>query len=66
MKLFIGTLLFTLVFLYSAASQVSVVAQEAAVVEVGVEAQPETDELQSLFNGADLNGWDGDERLWQV
>ena len=66
MRLFIGTLLFTLVFLYSAASQVSAIAQEVAVVEVGVEAPPETDELQSLFNGADLDGWDGDERLWQV
>ena len=62
MRLVIGTLFFTLVFLCAAACTVSAIAQDAALVE----APPETDELQSLFNGADLDGWEGDERLWQV
>ncbi|MFN0019187.1 MAG: DUF1080 domain-containing protein [Pirellulaceae bacterium] len=29
-------------------------------------APPESAEMQSLFNGKDLNGWDGDPRLWSV
>jgi hypothetical protein len=27
---------------------------------------PEPGEMQSLFNGRDLSGWDGDPRLWSV
>ena len=62
MRLVIGTLFFTLVFLCAAAYPVSAIAQDAAVVE----APPETDDMQSLFNGTDLDGWEGDERLWEV
>lgn len=29
-------------------------------------APPEADGLQSIFNGKDLTGWDGDPRLWSV
>ena len=29
-------------------------------------APPEPKEMQSLFNGKDLTGWDGDPRLWSV
>ena len=29
-------------------------------------APPESSELRSLFNGRDLEGWDGDPRLWSV
>jgi hypothetical protein len=29
-------------------------------------APPETGDMQSLFNGKDLTGWDGDPRLWTV
>jgi 3-keto-disaccharide hydrolase len=29
-------------------------------------APPETSGMQSLFNGKDLTGWDGDPRLWSV
>ena len=62
MRLIIGTLFSTLVFLCAAVCQVPAIAQDAAVVE----APPETDDMQSLFNGTDLDGWDGDERLWEV
>src|SRR5262245_15495755 len=27
---------------------------------------PEPSDMQSLFNGKDLSGWDGDPRLWSV
>ena len=62
MRLIIGTLFSTLVFLCAAVCQVPAIAQDAAVVE----APPETDDMQSLFNGTDLDGWEGDERLWEV
>ena len=29
-------------------------------------APPETGQMQQLFNGKDLSGWDGDPRLWSV
>jgi hypothetical protein len=29
-------------------------------------APPEAGEMQQLFNGKDLSGWDGDPRLWSV
>ncbi|MEM9644747.1 MAG: DUF1080 domain-containing protein [Planctomycetota bacterium] len=29
-------------------------------------APPESSELKSIFNGNDLEGWDGDSRLWSV
>lgn len=29
-------------------------------------APPETGEMESLFNGTDLEGWNGDPRLWSV
>ncbi|TWU40836.1 3-keto-disaccharide hydrolase [Novipirellula artificiosorum] len=29
-------------------------------------APPDSTEFQSLFNGTDLSGWDGDPRLWSV
>ncbi|MCR9198663.1 MAG: DUF1080 domain-containing protein [Planctomycetaceae bacterium] len=29
-------------------------------------APPEPDGMQSIFNGKDLDGWDGDSRLWSV
>jgi len=29
-------------------------------------APPEAGDMQSLFNGKDLSGWDGDPRLWSV
>ena len=31
-----------------------------------VAAPPEPAQMQSLFNGKDLSGWDGDPRLWSV
>jgi len=61
MRPIFGTFLFTVVFLAAAAIQISAVAQETAVVEAA-----ETADMQSLFNGTDLDGWEGDERLWQV
>jgi len=62
MRPIIGTFFFTLAFLCIASSQVPAIAQDAAVVE----APPEADDMQSLFNGTNLDGWDGDDRLWQV
>jgi hypothetical protein len=44
----------------------------AVLVSVGVAAEvsktvpPEPAGMQSLFNGKDLTGWDGDPRLWSV
>jgi len=32
----------------------------------GTSAPPESPGMQSLFNGKDLAGWDGDPRLWNV
>ncbi len=49
-----------LVFLFTAIS-VSVTGEEVDRV-----APPEADGMRSLFNGTDLNGWDGDPRLWSV
>lgn len=40
---------------------VSVVAADAPAA-----APPETSGMQSLFNGKDLSGWDGDPKLWSV
>lgn len=31
-----------------------------------VNVPPETGEYQTIFNGKDLSGWDGDDRLWSV
>ena len=31
-----------------------------------IKAPAESDDLQSIFNGEDLTGWDGDSRLWSV
>ncbi len=30
------------------------------------DSNPENDELVSIFNGTDLDGWEGDPRLWSV
>lgn len=38
----------------------------AVAEEVNHAAPPETDGMQSLFNGSDLTGWDGDPSLWSV
>ena len=62
MRPIFGTLLFTFAFLSVTASNISATAQDAAVME----APAETDDMQSLFDGTDLEGWDGDERLWEV
>ncbi len=35
-------------------------------VEPAVEAPPESPEMRKLFNGENLDGWDGDPRLWSV
>lgn len=32
----------------------------------GPVAAPKESEMQSIFNGKDLDGWDGDPRLWKV
>ena len=70
MRPIIGTLSFTLVFLCATSSHLSAFAQDVAVVEVadkdGTMAPPETDDMQSLFNGEDLDGWEGDQRLWEI
>ena len=31
-----------------------------------VMAPAETDDFKTIFNGVDLNGWEGDDRLWKV
>ena len=36
------------------------------VLAEGPDAPPESPGMQSLFNGKDLAGWDGDPRLWSV
>lgn len=38
----------------------------ALAVEPPQAAPAEPDDMQSLFNGKDLTGWDGDPRLWSV
>ena len=30
------------------------------------DVSPETEDMQRIFNGKDLSGWDGDPRLWSV
>jgi hypothetical protein len=43
-----------------------VVTSMAALAEDGIPAPAEPGDMQSLFNGKDLSGWDGDPRLWSV
>ncbi len=38
----------------------------AMAAENPQQAPPEAKEMQSIFNGKDLKGWDGDPRLWSV
>jgi hypothetical protein len=38
----------------------------AVVLAEGTAGPPESPGMQSLFNGKDLTGWDGDPRLWSV
>jgi len=38
----------------------------AFAADVPRTAPPESGGMQTLFNGKDLNGWDGDPRLWSV
>ncbi len=38
----------------------------AAAAENPQQAPPEAKGMQSIFNGKDLKGWDGDPRLWSV
>ncbi len=70
MRSIVTTLSFTVVFFCGAVSHFSAIAQDAAVVaaanSAGITAPPGTDDMQSLFNGTDLAGWEGDERLWSV
>ncbi len=70
MRRIIGTCFFTLAFIYTATCHFSAFAQDAAVIEAAEtnqsEAPPEADDMQTLFNGSDLDGWKGDERLWKV
>lgn len=47
-------------------SLVSCACVAAAVEEAATTAPPEPAEMQVLFNGKDLSGWDGDPRLWSV
>src|SRR5262245_4408192 len=39
---------------------------ESIAADGGQSAPAEPSGMQSLFNGKDLNGWDGDPRLWSV
>ncbi|MDA7979086.1 MAG: DUF1080 domain-containing protein [Pirellulales bacterium] len=34
--------------------------------DIDRQAPPEPESMQSIFNGRDLSGWDGDPRLWSV
>jgi hypothetical protein len=38
----------------------------ASAADTGKQVPPEPTGMQSIFNGKDLNGWDGDPRLWSV
>src|SRR5437763_286916 len=38
----------------------------AFAIDPPQKAPPESRDMQSLFNGKDLTGWDGDPRLWSV
>ena len=67
MRVISGTLVFTLVLLSAMTSHVPVIAQDAAVADAAAtEVPPQSADAQSLFNGTDLDGWEGDTRLWQV
>ncbi len=48
-------------FVAVAAISLSVLADDKAHV-----APPEPSDMQRIFNGEDLSGWDGDPRLWSV
>lgn len=37
-----------------------------ATAQEAIQAPPEPTDMQPLFNGKDLTGWDGDPRLWSV
>ena len=54
-------------FVLTAVSFSSVLAQTSTdTVDAPVMAPVETDDFESIFNGVDLTGWGGDERLWKV
>ena len=64
------TRLFVFTFLLAGSPSILAFAQDvsvggAATFEV-VEAPPEGDRMLRLFNGTDLDGWNGDRRLWKV
>ena len=44
----------------------SLLAVDVWALEEAQTAPPEPANMQSLFNGTDLSGWDGDPRLWSV
>lgn len=60
-------------FLLPLALSLTSIAQEATA-DAGSEtkestemtAPPETDDMTAIFNGVDLTGWTGDDRLWKV
>lgn len=49
-----------------AATQPAAGAILAPVNETPQAAPPESPDMKSIFNGENLDGWDGDERLWKV
>jgi hypothetical protein len=70
MRSIFGTLSFTVVFCCAAANQLPAIAQNAVVAQApqieAIATPPEADNMESLFNGTNLDGWEGDERLWAV
>lgn len=63
MRYFWACLFFVVVatILVPASAQTSVQTPSAPVM-----APAETEDLKSIFNGVDLTGWKGDDRLWKV
>ncbi|MCA9049992.1 MAG: DUF1080 domain-containing protein [Planctomycetaceae bacterium] len=47
-------------------SSVCVLCLPSLFADDGVSAPPEPAGMQTIFNGKDLTGWDGDSRLWSV
>lgn len=57
---------FAVKFSLAVALVVGSVARAESPAELILEAPPESGDMVSLFNGDDLDGWDGDPRLWEV
>ena len=47
-------------------TSITLVVSAVVAEELSLKAPPESPELKAIFNGKDLDGWDGDPSMWSV